>query len=308
MYQPDAIATLIREVRPDAEVTSISPSRRGSDYPAQSHIKGPPGVDPAFINGFDCMLIGGGGLFAARHYPFAEPDWVAALTIPIFALSVGVAGVHLQDAAPFIRRCTRFSVRDEYSRAAVELVRGDAEIVMDPILLAEAAKPPLRAGRNRGVLWVPGKIVENTRPFWADVQARLISPDDPVMSFNPVTDAKSGFDEIFRPLTYLDAIEPFHAAAADARFTVSERYHGCIFALARGRPALGLATRSAVVTSKIRELYRRIGHPEAVIEKTDAHSRQSLRALADEIDHAAVSTYLLAERERLKDYLTACLA
>lgn len=308
MYQADAIARLIGEIKQDYEVTSVSPSKRGSDYPAHHHQKGPVGgaFDSAFINSFDMLLVGGGGLLATKHAPLDNPEWVKSIKIPMAAISLGAAGGTPSLSADFIKKCTYFSVRDEYSYEAVRGVRPNVHIVMDPILVDEISKPAIST-RSNGIIWVPGKLVQSTRTFWEDVQRRLQREGDPIVSFNPVTDINSGFEETFDGVRYLDSVSHYLDIIAESNFVVSERYHGCIFALARGKPTIGLTPRDEQASSKVRELYRRAGSPRAAVSGLEGHTRSTLRGIADSLDLDKMRTFFMAERKKFLDFLKGCL-
>lgn len=310
MYQADAMARLLRSLDPEVEITSVSPSKRRSAYPAREHVAGPVGgaFDTDFINGFDLLLVGGGGLLSAPHAPLNDPLWVEGLKIPVCAVSVGAVVDTALISDAFVRKCTLFSVRDEFSLRAVTDLRPDARIIMDPILLDQVAMPRPAPRETAGIVWVPGKLVPGTEALWEKAVAGNFQPRrDRLMSFNPVTDRGSGFDSVLPKVEYLDSIEPFLDAAFAARLVVSERYHACIYALASGVPALGVCLRSQAVTSKIAELFRRVGHPDAIVRQPFAETREDLVARAKTIRLPAVRKYLMEERERLLAYLSDCL-
>lgn len=310
MYQADALAKAVRAVRPDAEIVSVSPSKRRSSYPAKHHTAGPAdgAFDPNFINSFDVLLVGGGGLLSAPHAPLHQEAWVDALKLPVVAVALGAAGDVPKQSAAFVRKCKFFSVRDEYSHGFITELRSDAEIVMDPILLDQCPRQSSEAPRT-GILWVPAKIVDGTRKQYADLAERLFRrSSDLIVSINPETDRRSGFDEVFGDaVLYLDSAEEFQRLAATRRFTVSERYHGCILALRSGSPCVGLTLRSQTVTSKITEMYRRVGFAGCTSGLSDAISRTSLRNLADNLDLDAIDQVLAKEQRVLFNFLERAL-
>jgi polysaccharide pyruvyl transferase WcaK-like protein len=310
MYQADAIARLIKSVQSDADVHSVSPSRRNAPYPAQAHRPAKEGAafDPDYINGFDMLFVGGGGLLASPHTPLNDKAWVEAITIPICAISLGAAGNAPNMSRIFIERCHRFSVRDAFSYEAVKHIRPDASIIMDPILLDTIAKPRPASCRQAGITWVPGKLVLGTEEIWSKAIERTFDrQQDHILSFNPVTDRNSGFEWIFDDVDYLDSVDRFLARAASSQLVVSERYHACIYALASGVAAVGICLRSAPATSKIEALYRTLGIEHALVHMPFADSRQALLAMADQIDLAGIGARLLSERRSLIDYLAECL-
>jgi polysaccharide pyruvyl transferase WcaK-like protein len=311
MYQADAVARLLQEVDPAVEVASASPSKRQSAYPARYHQAGPTGgaLDPDYVNGFDLLLIGGGGLLSAPHMPLNDPKWVANVTIPICTVSVGAVADTAEVCRPFIEKCALMSVRDEFSHAAVAAIRPDSRIVMDPILLDAAGRAEPPAPRRAGVTWVPGKLVSGTEELWAGAIRRMFDRNrDHLISFNPVTDQNSGFDQVFSNVRYLEDVETFLDTIGSSRLVVSERYHACIYALVSGIPAVGVCLRSRAVTSKIEELYRKLGCENALIRQPFSEDRAALIAMGDAIDFDVVRQRLSDERTRLLGYLGECLA
>ena len=312
MYQADAIAVALKGVDPTSEVASLSPSKRESGYPATAHTIISPDrlYDANLLNSFDLILVGGGGLLASPHHPLADPDWVKLLRTTVCALGVGVAAKHAAEAGPFIRACTLFSVRDEYSLAAVRPLRPDATIVMDPILLApDAFCPAPPQTRGAGIVWVPGKLVKDTAAFYADVHLTAFDPrNDWIVSFNELTDRGSGFEDVFgERVIYLNDVEGFQRICARARFVVSERYHGCILALRQGVPCVGVALRSQIVTSKITELYRRLGLEGDIVTMNSKWTRSALRTRSEICNPDSIRGQIDQQRLRYTAFLSECM-
>jgi polysaccharide pyruvyl transferase WcaK-like protein len=312
MYQAEAMASAILAVRPDAEIVSISPSARGSSYPARNHTAGP--VDAVFdhdyMNKFDVMLVGGGGLFSAPHRPLNDPAWVGGLKLQVSTVAAGAAGETPQGSKEFLQKCRHVSVRDEYSLAAVSEIRPDSEIIMDPILLhGPRMRPPVSTDKRRGILWLPGKLVPGTMPYYDDLMLRLYNAKtDIITSVNPETDRRSGFAEVFGDdVRIFDSAEKFQQVASEYVMVVSERYHGCILAMTANVPCVGLGLRSRTVTSKIDELFRRVGYPKSVVPWSSSVTRQSLRGLATELDFDKINTYLDQQRDLLQKFVARCL-
>lgn len=310
MYQADAIAQLLKEIDPSIQVTSVSPSKRMSEYPSLHHEAGPSGgaFDLKYINSFDLLLIGGGGLLSAPHRPLNETDWVSGINIPICTVSIGAVRETVEDCTDFIEKCAVVSVRDEFSHNAVHLRRSDATIIMDPILLngIKADHIPLQGGR--GIAFVPGKIVPGTQEIWRNaIENTYISSRDTINSFNPITDKNSGFDNIFPDVQYLDDVETFIETAVKSRFILSERYHAVIYGLASGVPSLGVCLRSSAVTSKIQELFRKVGFPDAIVTSPFTETRDQLLDRAKTVRLNVVREFLLEERKKILNYLSDCL-
>jgi polysaccharide pyruvyl transferase WcaK-like protein len=315
MYQADAIAGELLSIEPTLEVFSTSPSKRSSRYPALSHEILPQSAvrEPEVLNSFDLILVGGGGLLAARHAPLPEADWVASVTTTMCGLALGCAGSAPAESRAFIERCSRFSVRDEFSAQAVSSIRTDVEIVLDPIFLGRIsgldARPPPPA--TKGILWVPGKLVPNTLSYYSRLSREIYNEKvDAVASFNEETDKQSGFAEMFGPaVRYLHSVEQFTRAFGSRSFGASERYHGCIMALKMEIPCFGLVLRSDTVTSKISELYRRLGLRRALVRDFEDLDRKRLNSLAKSyFDFQAIAKITARERAKLHEFLRSCLA
>jgi hypothetical protein len=311
-YQADAIARLVREIAPDASVASSSPSGRALPYPASNHEPLPRGVvdDVDALNEFDLILVGGGGLLAAKHRPLNEAAWVEGISVPLCAVSVGVAAPTADLCAPFIQRCDLFSVRDGFSFAAAAPYRDDLVITKDALLVESSTRRPPTS--RDSVLWVPGKLTEASKPFYRRLRETGIidTERDTIASFNEASDRNSGFEETFGDgVRYLTTLPQFDALASSTEFVVSERYHGCIFSLRAGAACLGLALRARIPTSKTVELFSDLRMPEALIRIDDPLDRSALTALArGQIEHRQVaSEFMAVEREKLREYLRGCV-
>lgn len=314
MYQADAIACELRSIDPSLQIYSASPSKRASRYPALSHRILPQAAvrDPEQLNSFDLILVGGGGLLAARHAPLPETSWVESIETTICGVALGCAGDAPAQARAFVERCARFSVRDEFSAEAVSTVRTDVEIIPDPIFLGRVSglEPRPRTGATRGILWIPGKLVGNTLNFYSKVVGEIYNAKaDAIASFNEETDKQSGFEEMFgADVRYLHSVEQFTEAFGQRSFAVSERYHGCIMALKMAIPCFGLALRSDIVTSKITELYRRVGLRPALVRDLEDLDRKRLNSMAKAyFDFAAIGKVIANERTKLRGFLQSCL-
>lgn len=314
MYQADAIANELLAVDSELSISSASPSKRALPYPAANHTALPAETirDPDALNSFDAILVGGGGLLAAPHQPLHDTAWVESIETRLCAVSLGCAEKAAAEAEAFILRCDRFSVRDEFSAEQVAGIRTDLDIVMDPILLSDASRAPPEGKQEgaRGVACVAGKLLPGTRDFYRRLERDLLtSGADAVVSINEATDRRSGFDEVFeRPVTYAQSMTDVRDTLTARSYCLSERYHGCILALRWNVPCFGIALRSATVTSKITEMYRRLGLGHCVIRRDDPLTRASLTDLARRgFDFDALQSRLAEERDVLRTYLASCL-
>lgn len=314
MYQAEAITGELLAVDPTLAISSTSPSKREMPYPASNHTVLPAETVRDFdaLNDFDLILVGGGGLLAAPHAPLHEDAWVDGIHTRLCALSLGCASKAAEEARRFIERCDRFSVRDEFSVEEVGGIRDDIDVVMDPILLGQVSDelPEGRQRGARGVACVAGKLLPKTADFYRRLeQDVLTSGADAVVSVNEGTDRRSGFDEVFtRPVTYARTVAEFQQSVIMRSYCLSERYHGCILALRWNVPCFGIALRSATVTSKITEMYRKLDLSHCVIRSIDGIDRAGLTDQArHEFDFKKIGVTLAGERRKLHTYLQSCL-
>ncbi len=138
MYQADAIAGELLSIDPTLEVFSTSPSKRSSNFPSERHKRLPQSAvrDADMLNSFDLILVGGGGLLAARHAPLPEVEWVRSIRTTLCGLAIGCAGEAPEQSRAFIEKCARFSVRDEYSAKMPSHRSGRTSTsYLDPIFL-----------------------------------------------------------------------------------------------------------------------------------------------------------------------------
>jgi polysaccharide pyruvyl transferase WcaK-like protein len=211
-----------------------------------------------------------------------------------------------------VEKCAKFSVRDEFSADAVSAIRTDVEIVLDPIFVGRTPYLPTRhqGEKTQGVLWIPGKLVPGTADFYSRLYREVyLGKVDAIASFNEVTDRHSGFDDMFAGnVVYLSDIPTYSALLRPRSFAVSERYHGCILALKSRVPCFGVTLRSRTVTSKIAELYRRLGLQKTLITADKPVDRRSLNGAAKRhFDFEAIEHFVNARRSELRAYLRSCL-
>lgn len=314
MYQADSISGELMAIDSTLQIYSTSPSKRGGRYPAEKHTELPQSAvrDPAVLNSFDLILVGGGGLLAAPHAPLPEVEWVNSVETTMCGLSLGCAGKAPLESRAFVEKCKRFSVRDEFSAEVVAPIRSDIEIIPDPIFLGDVIGLDVRAASAAvsGILWIPGKLVPNTLNYYSRLVREIHDAKaDSVVSFNEETDKRSGFEEMFGPaVRYLQTAEGFTAALGEKRFGVSERYHGCILALKMEVPCFGLVLRSDTVTSKITELYRRLGLQRALIRDFKDLDRKRMNSIAKTVfDFKAIAKVRNRDRAALRKFLQSCL-
>ncbi len=85
---------------------------------------------------------------------------------------------------------------------------------------------------------------------------------------------------------------------------ISERYHGCILALKRGIPCIGVIS-AGDPKSKIAHLYRQLDIPELLVDlRRGVPRREALLARASEIDVGRIVGRLELMTARLRNQLS----
>lgn len=315
-YQAEAVADALLRIDPTLDVSSVSAEDRQVPYPARNHRALPSSVIWDFdrLNSFDLILVGGGGLIAVQHRPLNDPAWVAQITTRVCALAIGVSADAAQATRAFIERCDMFSVRDDLSAENVSSIRRDVVIVSDPILLSAHVDDvgAVRAyAERRDVALVSGRILAETTGFYRRLEDELLTfSSDAVVAMNTFTDQASKPDQVFRRhrVHYATSLTLLSRQLMPRRYVLSERYHGCIFALKWGLPAYGIALGTENVTPKITELYRRLGLDSFLIRADTPLDRPSMdRQASEAFDVLGVRSRLERWREDLQGYLSRCL-
>jgi polysaccharide pyruvyl transferase WcaK-like protein len=210
--------------------------------------------DPYFVNQFDLLLIGGGGLFSHPHPPLNDIEWQKCITPPVVIIGVGADESVIAQSEVIIRKALFVSGRDEPSVKALSTLRGDIRFCPDPVI----ADPSLRANRN-----------ENPRPITSQAKTLWIlkaSPETQFASLRERIDADRDSVCFLEPSQEYSLLMDYPAAQAiyssselvqlidEAQNVVSMRYHGCILSMMRGRPVMG------VREDKSRQLLSRYGN------------------------------------------------
>lgn len=90
-------------------------------------------MDAVLVNGFDALVIGGGGLLAHPHRPLMDGAWARGIHTPIVLFSIGASSEHVVDHGELLERAWFVSGRDEASVKCLRAFRPDAILVRDPI-------------------------------------------------------------------------------------------------------------------------------------------------------------------------------
>lgn len=232
-------------------------------FPAEQKLGKNALFSPAFLNEFECLVIGGGGLLAHPHAPLFDEGWVRQVQVPIVVLAVGATSSSIDRHRALLNKAWLVSARDLKSLTAIRTIRDDATLVRDPILAA-ASLDALRAC-DRGtqppaapaeVLWVlkHPTNVEETRVLrqLAGILSDATERTHLVIAIEPHLDR--ALEEFFPgQVHYANDLTSIAACFEQARLVITMRYHGAIFAAMAGRPSIGYAQE------KIRALYSEVG-------------------------------------------------
>ncbi len=287
--QAASVARHIKAHDPSIEIVACSHSTADGEYfpaPAEMARNMTAIMDPDFVNSFDALVIGGGGLLASRHKPLTRPGWAESITIPVAILGVGASPEVAALCADILRKAVVVSVRDEFSHRAVTAFRDDAFIMRDPILADRSISRPHSSARSTAdgqVCVIPRKLVSRAERSYAQL-AGLMRPDDFVCTFFPATDEASGALAIFEAQKVRPAVSmrQFAAVADASALMVSDRYHGCILGLKSAIPTLPVFGHRPDESSKIFSLYRDLGIADRLYDAdTPPASRDDLFRIAE---------------------------
>lgn len=303
-YQANAVAYHLKRQMPGLKTyaTSNSSARCSYEYDTQFRLDNPKAIaDPAIVNEFDVLIIGGGGLLASIHRPLNSVTWLERIKIPIFLLAVGASEIVVAKCRALVERAAIVTARDSFSYEILAAVRPDVELLHDPILMDDRLNASL--GRAKAELHrmcvIPRKQTEKNEPVYRSL-GTVLNSRDKVVSVFPATDHGSGAISSFGKVRAVKTWKMAELVAAIDSSTdvVSERYHGCIVAMKRGIPSLGLINSEEQRRSKIGELYTQLNHGHLLLSyRNNPLSRAAIISkLENEFDESVVSTALASIR------------
>jgi polysaccharide pyruvyl transferase WcaK-like protein len=263
--QAITLQRLINEVAPAAEVWACSDMPAPFPFPHDRVLQPNQLRSSQIVNQFDLLILGGGGLLAHPHQPVCEPKWQQMLRVPVAIFAVGAERVVLRSHAALVKKASYVSGRDKESLACLRELRQDVAFVPDPMFWdrtyapAKGKRPEgARGKKSRGQGLEKRLWILNHKVYGPGKQAfrELYDRDrDKVCFFEPhvdysivadIPDARPiyGVQQLFELMDNVDVV-------------VSSRYHGCIFAMLRNKPVIGIHE------SKIMSLFDRFGAPGA---------------------------------------------
>ena len=248
---------------------------------------------PAESEGYDLVLVGSDEVWNQRHpwyggYPLFYGQGAPGRRLAAYAASCGnqPASDRLDDhRAGLLRRFEAISVRDDNSRALVRAAVGrDVELVLDPCLQFPPAADAASAARSSYAL-----VYGHGFPEWFQAGVRAWARASGVRLVS------LGYRNDWADEQRLDtAPEDFPTAVAGAAAVATSFFHGCVFALLRGRPFVCAA--SDYRANKVRSLVRLVGAEERLV---DAHTpRAGYRAALATPLPAALGRRIAAIRAR----------
>jgi polysaccharide pyruvyl transferase WcaK-like protein len=226
-----------------------------------------------FVNSFDALFIGGGGLFASKHKPLANSGWTDGIKIPIVIFGTG-ASVDVGDiCSDIIKKASIVTARDQFSINALSGLRPDTFLLRDPILndrSIDLMRKPNSNGVAARMCVIPRKLVSKSEAAYKTLSEAMLTRDF-VISVFPTTDEKSGALGYFagKPIYNTVEIRSFVDTLQPASLLVSDRYHGCILGLKLGIPTLPCTRGKIEDASKIFSLYKDLGMSEALYTLAD---------------------------------------
>lgn len=300
--QAASVARRLREYRSDLEIVSASHSVADRLYypdPASIARNLTAILDHDYVNSFDALLIGGGGLLASKHRPMESAAWVEGVNIPIGIYGVGANPATVEICQALLEKAHIVSVRDAFSMDAVKPVREDVILLRDPILNDPTidATERRQSLENSRMAVIPRKFVSKAETAYRSFNEAMLRRDF-VVSFFPATDQLSGALDFFpeHDVLFTVEMESFKAAARNADLIFSDRYHGCILGMKRRVPTLPLLRSKIDPASKIYALYTDMGMADALYAaEADTLTRKQLFELMADVYDQNVVDALLAD-------------
>ncbi len=252
---------LVNEIAPAADVWA------SSDFPApfpfrhdrvlhQKHLR-----SSQIVNEFDLVIIGAGGMLAHPHPPMCEPGWQLMVQAPVAIFAMGAEPAVLRNHVALVKKACFVSGRDKESLAALGELRKDVAFVPDPVF-CDMTFERADGGRPDGASERALSKTESGKRLWI-LNRKVFAPDkqvfrelydrdrDKVCFIEPHVDYPIVADiPEARPI--YEAQQLF-ALMDDVDVVVSARYHGCILAMLRKKPVVGIRE------SKIMSLFHRFG-------------------------------------------------
>ena len=247
--------------------------------------------------GADLIVIGGGGLLGAPHFPLHEPrwaEWFVGRGVPFVLLGVGGGAEALSTSGwseaynLLFRHAAFVGLRDEETLAAARLVRPEAVWFPDPVLANTLSSRAAAPKRRRDIAAVliprsPNSAADQaalTQLLALARTARAAGQNVVVAALEPDTDrAVLQGETVEFVVTWDDLL----ALCERAEAVVSARLHGVVAGLASGCAVHGLAqpkTGDLMRRLGIEDWFHASGWPATPVELSPIAARRFGRALA----------------------------
>ncbi|CAB1098846.1 unnamed protein product [Ectocarpus sp. CCAP 1310/34] len=269
VIQPMAMEHLLASVAPDQCFWYAHPGEEGIDQGDRigeffsDNISGDssrlihltPG-DAEKVNVFKALIIGGGGIFAAKHAPLDVDAFADRLTLPIVIMGVGAS--RAKNYATLVEKAVFVSGRDTDSIDALSnLLRKSKGPVVQPEDVALVRDPVLSDKMltdTKGTCWkqsegeheqplcfiLPASNTAPTIEMHKHLLARVVRPGDVFVNVFPKHQEEI-LEQHDYPGEVLQILDPaeFTQRLCSCRAIVSTRFHGVILGLHMGVPTFG---------------------------------------------------------------------
>ncbi|CAM9285887.1 unnamed protein product [Ectocarpus fasciculatus] len=219
--------------------------------------------DAEKVNVFKALIIGGGGIFAAKHAPLDVDAFVEGLTLPIVIMGVGANSYRAKKYATLIEKAVFVSGRDTNSIDAFSnLLRKSKGPVVQPEDVALVRDPVLSdkiLTDTKGTCWkqsegeheqplcfiLPASNNAPTTEMHQHLLANVVRPGDVFVNVFP-KHQKEIVEKHDYPGEVLQILDPaeFTQRLCSCRAIVSTRFHGVILGLHMGVPTFGASGMS----------------------------------------------------------------
>ena len=254
--------------------------------------------------GYDAIVVGSDEVWNFRHpwyggKPIFFGSGLEAPRLVSYAASFGnhdaAQGMHA-DYAAALARFSSISVRDENSRKLVNDALGcDPALVLDPCLLFP--EPIVRDASTGGEAYA--LVYGHGLPRWLGEAAQRWSRRTGIKLVS------IGYRNDFADEQRIaDGPEEFADAVAGASAVITNFFHGCVFALANGKPFV--SAPSAYRFNKVRDLAAALGAGHRLVG--EGTSDEAFDALLAQPVEQQVNDAISALRIRSDRYLDAALA
>ena len=211
-------------------------------------------MDPGFVNGFDLIVIGGGGILSHPHTPLADKDeWSKQIHAPIMIHGVGAGPRTLQECRILMNKAAAVSGRDEDSLNAMREYREDCTPEIDPILASTSVEAleqydelltTHEVGEKIDCLWIlkyptnekDRKDLDHIRSMLAEENGRRHQ----IVAIEPERDKE--LESWFAGrVHYCTRLTELNQLIRRSEKVISMRYHGAIFGILNKKRTLGFS-------------------------------------------------------------------